>query len=82
MMASEKVLAVRRVQAIEDQARELSEVNRKLDLIMKALKIEDAPVPKASPAPVPPVEEPEQQEPEGVEPEAPGQKAKVAKKSA
>jgi hypothetical protein len=40
-MASEQALAVRRVKAIEEQARQLAEVNRKLDLIMKALKIKE-----------------------------------------
>lgn len=40
-MASEAILAVRRVQAIEEQARQLADVNRKLDLIMNHLGIRE-----------------------------------------
>jgi hypothetical protein len=50
-MASETILAARRTQAIEDQARafekhavELAEINRKLDAIMAALKLAITPL--------------------------------------
>ncbi|MDD2921787.1 MAG: hypothetical protein PHQ36_05820 [Anaerolineales bacterium] len=48
-MASEQILAARRAQAIEKQARELVNINRKLSLIMAELKIQDTEISETPP---------------------------------
>ena len=53
-MAAESVLAVRRVKAIEEQGRQLKELNRKVALIMAHLGIDETVPTVEEPTPPPP----------------------------